>query len=110
METGQHLKIEQLGEKAMGVKLEGNPKKPEPIYFRVKFPFGDVDVTRCSDNTYWVHVRINKPDDGDDPNRPFGKFIDARIDLTTKHANETNTGDFKDPNMYHMAVKVGPSN
>ena len=106
MKTGSHLKITQMGEKAMGVKLEGNSQKPEPIYFRVVFPFGDVDIVRCDNGDYWIHVRTNNRNDGQDPDRDFGKFVDARIDLTDKHPKESNLGDFANPNMYHMAIKV----
>ena len=45
--TGKHLKIKKMGDAVLGVKLEGNPQKPEPIYFRVVLPFGDVDIARC---------------------------------------------------------------
>jgi len=106
MKTGNHLKIESMGEKVLGVKLTGNPQKPEPIYFRVVLPFGDVDISRCSDNSYWVHIRTNKPDDGDRPDRIMGKFTDARLDIIGKHASESDIGDFSNPNLYHAAIKI----
>ena len=107
MKTGQHLKIKPMGTKALGVTLEGNPNKPEPEHFRVVLPFGDVDIVRCTDNTYWIHIRNNHPNDNSDPDRLMGKFIDGRIDLTTKHAVDCNAGDFGHPDMYHMAVRIG---
>ena len=110
MKIGAHLKIKSMGDAVLGVKLEGNPNKPEPIEFRVTFPFGDVSVTRCKDNTYWIHTRVNRPNDDSDPDRRFGKFINARIDVISKHASDTDAGDFKHPDMYHMAVKVSPTN
>ena len=108
METGNHLKIKPMGTNVLGVKLEGNPNKPEPIHFRVTLPFGDVDIVRCTDNTYWVHVRVEHENSLQQYlNKPIGKFIDARIDLTSKHASECNAGDFGHPDMYHMAVRIG---
>lgn len=108
--TGKHLKIKKMGDSVLGVKLEGNPEKPEPIHFRITLPFGDVDIARCSDDTYWVHVRVEKEDDGMHiPGEITGKFIDARLDIHGKHANECNAGDFKDPKLYHVAVKLGPA-
>ena len=109
MKTGKHLKIKSMGTDVLGVKLEGNPNKPEPTHFRITLPFGDVDIARCSDDTYWIHIRINKKDTGMYiPGELTGKFIDARIDITSKHANECNVGDFEHPDMYHMAVRMGP--
>lgn len=108
MQTGKHLKIKSMGNAALGVELEGNPQKPEPIHFRVVLPFGDVDIVRTTDNDYWVHVRTDHPDDGWSPDRNFGKFIDARIDLLSKHSSECDKGDFGHPDMYHMAFRISP--
>ena len=110
MKTGEHLKIKSMGENVLGVRLEGNPKKPEPIYFRVLLPFGDVDIVRTTDNAYWVHVRCNHKKDGmfiPDETKE-GKFIDGRIDLHGKHASDCNQGDFGHKDMYHMAVRIAP--
>lgn len=106
MQTGKHLKVVSMGTKVLGVRLEGNPNKPEPEHFRVVLPFGDVDITRCSDNSYWIHIRNNHPNDGDSPERRMGKFIDGRIDLTSKHSSECDQGDFGHADMYHMAVRI----
>ena len=109
MKTGNHLKIKSFGTNALGVVLEGNPEKPEPIHFRISLPFGDVDIARCSDNTYWVHVRTDNENDGSHiPGDALGKFIDARIDLTSRHSSGCDAGDFTHPDMYHLAVKIGP--
>ena len=106
--TGNHLKIKSMGTNVLGVTLEGNPEKPEPIHFRVCLPFGDVDIVRCTDDTYWVHVRTNNKNTGTHVHKnAMGKFIDARIDLTSKHTRDCNVGDFGNPDMYHMAVRIG---
>jgi hypothetical protein len=39
----------------------------------------------------------------------MGKFVNARIDIIGKHASNTDPGDFKHPDMYHMAVRVVPA-
>lgn len=106
MKTGSHLKIKQFGDAVMGVRLEGNPQKPEPIYFRVVLPFGDVDIARCTDDTYWVHVRVNKDQIPDVAQN--GEIIDGRVDVIGKHAIETSCGDLDNPDAYHVAVKIGP--
>lgn len=110
MTTGKHLRIKKMGSAVLGVELEGNPDKPEPPYFRISFPFGDVDIVRCSDNTYWIHTRINHPESNNfNPEEPTGKIIDGRVDHVDKHASETSCGDLSDPKTYHAAIKIGPA-
>ena len=88
--TGKHLKLRSMGDNAIGVELEGNPNKPEPIHFRVMFPGGDVDIVRTTDNDYWVHLRVDRPQDGSDPERiDWGRIVDARVDSLKQHASST---------------------
>ena len=109
MATGKHLKIKSFGTDVLGVKLEGNPQKPEPIHFRVVLPFGNVDIVRTTDNDYWVHVICENQKHGMHiPGEPCGKFIDARIDIIGNHGTECDKGDFGNPDMYHLAVRIGP--
>jgi len=91
----------------MGVQLEGNKAKPEPIHFRVMFPGGDVDIVRTTDGEYWVHVRRNRPEDVIAGGGKVGHITDARLDILGMHSAEANTGDFANPNLYHLAVRVG---
>ena len=95
----RRLCVEQMGEVVQGVRLRGDPRNPEPMHFRVVLPFGDVDVARCSDGSYWVHVRI---DEGE------GAVTDGRVDLRGRHATECDAGDLGHPDLYHLAVRVGP--
>lgn len=104
--TGKHLRIKPMGDNVLGVKLEGDKSKPEPIHFRVCFPGGDVDIVRTSDNQYWVHVHVDKEADLHGPHETTGKIVDARLDIRGKHANETDCGDFNNPDLYHLAVKI----
>lgn len=107
--TGKHLKIKNMGDNVLGVKLEGNPRKPEPIHFRVIFPGGDIDIVRTSDNEdYWIHVRVDHPDDGQDPQRKVqdAKIVDARLDLMNRSTGEVDVGDFNNPSLYHLAVRI----
>jgi len=106
--TGAHLRVVQMGTSVMGVKLDGNPARPEPEYFRVVFPGGDVDLTRLDDGSYWVHIRVNRPQDimGNEDGAKVGRLVDARLDIADMHANDTNVGDFGHPGLYHVAVRV----
>lgn len=103
------LKIERMGDVVQGVTLRGNPKNPEPEHFRVVLPFGDVDIARCSDGSYWVHVRIDSDEDvRGESSDVAGALLDARIDVRGKAASECDAGDFAHPDAYHVAVRLGP--
>jgi len=102
----KRLKVINFGTKVQGVSLKGDQRNPEPESFRVQFPGGDVDVVRTTDDEYWVHVRVNRPENFLDEDAPLGRIVDARLDITDKHASETMVGDFENPNLYHLAVRV----
>jgi len=107
--TGKHLKLKSMGDNVIGVELEGNPKKPEPIHFRVMFPGGDIDIVRTSDNQdYWIHLRVDHPDDGESPDRKVmdARIVGARLDCRDKAAVDTDVGDFNNPSLYHLAVRI----
>ena len=90
--------------------LKGDKRNPEPDETRINFPGGYVYVARCSDGKYWCHVGVNHVDHGSNvPGETLnGEFVDARIDCLGKHVTETDTGDFKNPNNYHVAIQVQP--
>jgi hypothetical protein len=95
------------------VRITGERKSCEPAHVRIVFPGGDVEVVRAKDGEdadYWVHLRVNRPNDGHfiPEETDAARVIDARID-----ANETGTGSslleaklFKNPNIYHVALRV----
>lgn len=43
-------------EDAVTVIFNGDRRHPEPSTGIIKFPGGHVEVTRCSDGTYWAHI------------------------------------------------------
>jgi len=106
----ERLKVTSGGDDVQQVVLRGDPKKqPEPIHFRVVLPWGDVDIARCDDGTYWIHFRVDKKGDGmDDGEGPYGRIIDARIDARDKHAGTIDAAVLSDPALYHLAVRLGP--
>lgn len=103
------LKVIDMGEKVQGVHLRGNKRNPEPEYFRVCFPGGDIDIVRCDDDTYWVHVRVNREGgSGFIPGETIeGKIIDGRVDVLGKAASQTSCGDLDREDAFHVAIRVG---
>lgn len=99
-------RVEQMGEAVQGVRLHGSPQRPEPIHFRVVFPGGDVDVVRTTDNDYWVHVRVNTPENCILPDSKLARITDARLDIDGMSVNAADVGHFDHPALYHMAVRI----
>ena len=104
----KRLKVQDFGDKVQGVKLFGDRTDPEPESFRVAFPGGDVDVVRTTDDQYWIHIRVNTPERDMTPTIPtvMGQIVDARLDITGKHAGDCDEGDFSHPGLYHLAVRI----
>ena len=112
-------KLQNFGTKVVGVTLTGDPKKVEKESFRIKFPWGAVDVTRAIDGVvnpdYWVHIYVNHPkslnycpdEDCGEFSGP-GRITDARLDQTDKASTESALGDFNREELFHVAVRVGP--
>ena len=113
MKTGGHLRIEQLGDKVMGVRLFGSPRKPEPESFRLEFPGGVIDLERCTDGSYWAHVICNQRENLEqregpqaEHGKPYSHFSEARLHMVTKHTSEADLGDFENPGLYDVALRI----
>jgi hypothetical protein len=99
--TGRHLKVIAFGTDALGVELLGNPKLPEPVTFLLKFPGGEVEVSRTTDGDYWVHVLANQPTLSDGhraDRRALGKVVDARCFRVD--------GEMPTSEVYDLAVRI----
>jgi hypothetical protein len=107
MKTGAHLKVVNMGSHVLGVRLEGDKRKPEPDEFRVSFPGGDVSVVRCSDGSYWAHIRVDH--EGASMFNPAedkpAQMVDARVDLVGK-PTKSNPDCLGDPALYHLAIRI----
>ena len=95
------MKITKGGTHASLIIIEGDKSNPEHAETRIKFPTGEVSITRTTDNNYWVH--INRLTDETGINYT-NKFTKARLDLDNKHAGEEDKGDFNNPHLNHIAV------
>ena len=43
---------------AVLVEFKGDKRNPEPSTGVIRFPGGHVEVSRCSDGTYWAHINV----------------------------------------------------
>lgn len=95
------------------VTLFGNPKNPEPGTVTIAFPGGEVEVTRTTNDEYWVHMITHSHRDereSKENDRPLkaGKFIEARLDAVGCSVGcLENLGDFAHPKLNHVALRVG---
>lgn len=46
---------------AVQITFDGDRRRPEPSTAVLKFPGGHVELARCTDGTYWVHVEVVAP-------------------------------------------------
>jgi len=79
---------------AATIIFNGDIKHPEPSTGIIKFPGGHVEVTRCSDGTYWAHVAVV---DG-------VNIVDSRIDHKIGSWCIRDMPDAETVN--HIAIKV----
>lgn len=105
-------KIVKMGSNAEGIVITGERENMEDATFIVSLPYGDVEITRATDTPepdYWVHVHVNTPkNSGYIPGEePIGEIKRARLDIHGKNAGEEDRGDFGNPDLYHLAVRVG---
>ena len=103
------LRIERFGDEVQGIRLGGDPAKcPEPTHVRVVFPGGDVDIARCEDGSYWVHVRVNRPEDAEvvTGDAVAGRLVGGRADVRGRAASDCDPGDIAHPDLEHVAIRV----
>ncbi len=128
------LKITELSDQHQGVVLHGDPARPEPTYISIRFPTGQVTVSRVEAADYWVNLTTHHG-----VGEAVGRFTDARADNEHVHAGtmeermlaalaafravpEDRTMDrafaalrvaceldalLADPDTYHLAVRMG---
>ena len=62
--------------------LQGDQRNPESATHIIKFPGGSIEVSRTSDEEYWVHVWVNKGQviEGSIAQGARGSIVDTRLD------------------------------
>lgn len=79
---------------AVTIIFNGDKKFPEPSTGVIKFPGGHVEVSRCSDGTYWAHINVV---DG-------VNIVDGRIDRRGVGCAVSDIPDHE--TIDHIAIRV----
>lgn len=93
---------------ATTVVIEGDIRNPEPATVVVKFPGGHIEVSRCTDGSYWAHVARCLESNGEIGDRA-GRIADSRIDYTPEAWRENGMTIPPLPaheHMQHLAVRI----
>lgn len=83
---------------AVAVIFEGNPKRPEPTMGVIRFPGGFVEVSRCSDGSYWAHLKL----DNGNLSSPEYEIADSRVDYDYEGQVEKGNGILDVPDAEHV--------
>jgi hypothetical protein len=63
--------------------LGDKTKRPEPAQHIIEFPGGAIEVSRCSDGSYWAHILVTQQNVCEDllPGRAgcYGVVVDSRV-------------------------------
>lgn len=87
---------------ACSIIFKGNKNSPEPTTGTIKFPGGEVEVSRTSNGEYWAHIKVDKP----------ANVVNSRVDYDFEGYTKAEVKIPKIPhheNIEHYALLVnGP--
>lgn len=82
-------------EDAVLIEFKGDRRNPEPTTAVIKFPGGHVEVSRCSDGTYWAHLTVVEA----------ANIVDGRVDYD--YGASASVRDFPEHEKVHkVALRV----
>ncbi|MBA1305899.1 hypothetical protein [Stutzerimonas stutzeri] len=59
---------------AVQITFKGDPRNPEPSTAVIRFPGGHLELSRCTDGSYWAHLEVVSPEN----------VVDSRVDYTVE--------------------------
>lgn len=86
--------------------LGDKSKKVESAQHIIEFPGGAIEVSRCSDGTYWAHILANHGfDEGDGKgfSAARGEVLESRIQRDGEHVQSLDDTD----RITQIAVRIG---
>ena len=101
------------GKSAVGeFTLHGDPKtKPEKPLTVVKFPGGMVEISRTTDNQYWAHITVHRPETlkaQTGSASGAGRVVDARIDARGRYLSDGINREIMATDFEHIAILIDP--
>jgi hypothetical protein len=82
-------------EDAVIVIFKGDKACPEPVTGVIKFPGGHIEVSRCTDGTYWAHLTVEGRN-----------VIGSRIDFSMPEQAEPTFGTLQDIPHHQDITKI----
>lgn len=77
--------------------FKGDKKTPEPSLGVIKLPGGCVEVSRCSDDSYYAHIVVDKSED----------IIESRVDYNYEYSQTHGIPDIPDMDKIEkLAIKI----
>jgi hypothetical protein len=89
------------------ILLKGDRNHPEPAEHIIKFPGGSIAVVRTSNNEYWAHIEVNRPENvcpDSFRESKSGKIIKTRLDYNRPPGEVKHIDDLED--LDHVAVRI----
>jgi hypothetical protein len=83
-------------EDAVQITFNGDQRNPEPGTAVIKFPGGHVEVTRCTDGSYWAHLEVVDP----------ANTIASRIDYADEARDQGIPPIPAQEHVKHMAIRI----
>ena len=89
--------------------LHGDPEiKIEKPYTLLRFPGGQIEISRTTDDRYWVHIAVNAPDDVIGTDNRIGVIDDARIDAADRYVDPQIAQEIVKADVRHVAILIRP--
>ena len=87
--------------------IYGDKKNPEPEHHEFLFRGGNVNVQRTSNNEYWVHIEVVRPEnvmvDAHSLSKA-GRITEGRMDFAREEAGVKRIPDVE--HTHHIAVRI----
>lgn len=91
-------------EDACCIQIKGDKRNPEPTTAVIRFPGGFVEVSRCSDGSYWAH--LCRYDSAPDDESPAGRIVGHRLDYSPESGLRDVQGLPQGEHITQMAIRV----
>lgn len=86
------------------IQILGNKRNPEPSTAVIRFPGGFVEVSRCTDGSYWAH--LCRHSEVPDEESPAGQIMGSRIGYAPESGIREIPPIPHEAHLVQMAIRV----